>query len=393
MVSFVVAGLLLTSWTRRVLGQIVPDTSDSYISCPACDLSYSSDIASGSAANESFAIVTDFVSALSTRDPEKVAQVFCDDGILWGTVSQKARYTAEEIYSYFDYFAREENEVLSACPQVLNVGGSDLYKANVAVNNSGSCLRMSFTVNLKNDCIAYLYSSYFPNDPEDLRKVDLENEMPWGSTETGTLPDPDTALGDCKACNLTIRGDIPESDVDGVQGVMNAWVDGLLAQNSTAIADTYCTGSSFLWGTVSNMRRNTYDEIKSYFDWFATSRNFTEEIKSVCPTLSMIADTVFVEDRELRLGEQCLRMSYTIANEDGTYCIKGLSSSYFPEEPAGLVAADAKNLNPSPPSSPEVSPSPPSSPEVSPSPPSPAASAKEHLWLMTVAVSLLVFVF
>ncbi len=377
MVSFFMAGgLLLTTWTHLVLGQIVPDTSESYVSCPACDLSYSSDIASGSAANESFAIVTDFVSALSTRDPEKVAQVFCEDGILWGTVSQSARYTAEEIYSYFDYFAREENEVLSACPQVLHVGGPDLYKANVAVNNSGSCLRMSFTVNVKNNCIEYLYSSYFPNDPEDLRQVDLDNDMPWASAEAGTLPDPNTALGDCKACNLTIRGDIPASDVKGVEGVMTAWVDGLLAQNSTAIADTYCTGSSFLWGTVSNMRRNTYDEIKSYFDWFAPSRNFTEEIKSVCPTLSMIANTVFVEDRELRLGEQCLRMSYTIANEDGTYCIKSLSSSYFPTEPAGLLAADARNLNPSPPEA----------------PPSPPASAQEHLWLMAVAVSLLVLI-
>ena len=132
---------------------------------------------------------------------------------------------------------------------------------------------------------------------------------------------------------------------------MTAWVDALIAQNSTAIADTHCTDSSALWGTVSNPRRNTYDEIKSYFDWFATSYNFTEEIKSVCPTLIKLSDTVFVEDRELRLGNQCLRMSYTIANQDGSYCIKSLTSSYVPEEPSGLIAADQKNLNGAPPSS------------------------------------------
>ena len=349
----VVAFLLNTSAPASgQQGFIIPDSSEAYSGCPACDLSFDSNVTTEVAANEAFGVVSDFVDALKTQQPEQVTGVFCKSASLWGTVSQMARYTKEEIYSYFDYFAREDNEILSACPQVLQLGG-DLYETNVMVNNSGSCLRMSFTVDVKDRCISHLYSSYFPNDPEALRLVDLENEMPWsnGTLNNDTLPPPRTSQGDCTSCDLKIIGTIPASELEGVDGIMTAWVDGLIAQNSTAIADTHCTDSSALWGTVSNPRRNTYDEIKSYFDWFATSYNFTEEIKSVCPTLIKLSDTVFVEDRELRLGNQCLRMSYTIANQDGSYCIKSLTSSYVPEEPSGLIAADQRNLNGPPPSS------------------------------------------
>lgn len=362
----------LYSPARVVSGQagtIIPDSEEIYSGCPACDLSF--DIAAANSANETFGVVSDFVSALKTQKPENVTEVFCPASVLWGTVSELARYSTEEIFSYFDYFARLENDVLSACPQVLKLGG-DFYEANVAVNNAGSCLRMSFTVDVKNKCIAHLYSSYFPNDPDGLRAVDLENGMPWsGDTiQNATLPQPSFARGSCASCDLNVIGSVSTADQDGVDGIMSAWVDGLISQNSTAIADTYCSGTgSVLWGTVSNARRNTYDEIKSYFDWFATSRNFTEEIKSVCPTLVKLSDTVFVEDRELRLGDQCLRMSYTIANEDGTFCIKSLTSSYVPEQPYGLIAADGKNLQSSPTA--DV----PSTPEDAPSPPSPTASA------------------
>jgi hypothetical protein len=327
-------------------GTIILDSPEVFTGCPACDLSFDSNIVSATAANDTFGVVLNFVDALATQEPATVTDVFCENAVLWGTVSESARYSREEIFSYFDYFAREDNEVLSACPQVLQIG-EDLYEANVAVNNAGSCLRMSFTIDVKNDCIAHLYSSYFPNDPENLRAADFANGMPWsGDTiQTGTLPAPNYAAGSCSSCDLKVLGDISTSDMEGVDGIMSAWVDGLLSQNSTAIANTHCSDSgSALWGTVSNARRNTFDEIKSYFDWFATSRNFTEEIKSVCSTLVKLSDTVFVEDRELRLGGQCLRMSYTIANEDGTYCIKSLTSSYVPEEPAGLVAADQRNL-------------------------------------------------
>ena len=130
-------------------GFIIPDSSKAYSGCPACDISFDSNVATELAANEAFGVVSDFVDALKTQQPKTVTDVFCESASLWGTVSQMARYINEEIYSYFDYFAREDNEILSACPQVLQLGG-DLYETNVMVNNAGSCLRMSFKVDVKN---------------------------------------------------------------------------------------------------------------------------------------------------------------------------------------------------------------------------------------------------
>ena len=329
------------------------DDAETYSSCPACDTSYRGDASLDEGrTNASMEVVQSFVDAIMSRKPEDVVNLFCPNGILWGTVSQHARYTEEEIYSYFDYFARQDNNILSVCPQVISLA-DDLTKVNVAVNNTNRCLRMSFSVDVGNGCIMKLYSSYFPNDPEDLRVTDQENQMPWTDLELndGTVTNPSTDLGDCKSCDLNVRGDVAQEDVDGVQGVLTVWVNGLLEQNATQVMSSYCK-DPFLWGTVTNFRRNTYDEVKSYFDWFAKSRNFTEEIKSVCPTLMEISESLFVEDRELRLGEQCLRMSYTVvkngSNPDTPFCIKSLSSSYFPTEPEGLVIADAKNLGPPP---------------------------------------------
>jgi hypothetical protein len=332
---------------------LLPDNADVYTSCPACDTSYRSDtLLDENRTDASMAVVQSFVDAIMSQKPEDVVKLFCPNGILWGTVSHHARYTEEEIYSYFDYFARQDNNILSVCPQVISLA-DDLTKVNVAVNNSNRCLRMSFSIDVGDECIMKLYSSYFPNDPEDLRVIDQENQMPWSDIElnNGTVTDPNTDLGDCKACDLTVRGDIAQKDVDGVQSTLTVWVTGLLEQNETQVMDSYCN-DPFLWGTVTNFRRNTYDQVKSYFEWFANSRNFSEEIKSVCPTLSQISESLFVEDRELRLGQQCLRMSYTLiknnSNPDTPFCIKGLSSSYFPTEPEGLVMADAKNLGPTP---------------------------------------------
>ncbi|CAM9356947.1 unnamed protein product [Scytosiphon promiscuus] len=38
--------------------------------------------------------------------PRKTANLYALDGVLWGTVSEEVRDTPEEIYDYFDYFAR-----------------------------------------------------------------------------------------------------------------------------------------------------------------------------------------------------------------------------------------------------------------------------------------------
>lgn len=323
-------------------GQISPDSAASYSGCPACDLS--SDI-SEEMTNMTMTIVGEWVEALLSREPESVASMFCSAATLTATVSQAFRSSPEEILSYFEYFARLENEVLSLCPQVIGIA-DDLTKANIAVNLNGDCLRMSFTVNVKDGCVQNLYSSQFPNDPLDLREEDAKNEMPWGDADnTKTVPGPNTVKGTCPSCEAKVLGDLPQDQVDGVKGVLNKWVSGLLDQDPKAITDTYCN-NSFLWGTVSNIRRNSLEEIESYFNWFANSRNFSEAVKGVCSTISRSGESSFWDDRTVLLGDQCLRMSYIVVKEGNDYCIKSLSSSYFPEEPEGLQSIDRKNNMP-----------------------------------------------
>ncbi|CAB1102129.1 unnamed protein product [Ectocarpus sp. CCAP 1310/34] len=62
---------------------------------------------------------------LGTPDaPRKTADLYAVDGVLWGTVSEEVRDTPEEIYDYFDYFARLPNLRLSEfTPVSLRVYG------------------------------------------------------------------------------------------------------------------------------------------------------------------------------------------------------------------------------------------------------------------------------
>ncbi|MCP4447012.1 MAG: hypothetical protein GY811_16935 [Myxococcales bacterium] len=128
-----------------------------------------------------------------------------------------------------------------------------------------------------------------------------------------------------------------------------AWVSDLLENNSTAITDEYCDNAT-LWGTVSAVRRNMYDEIKSYFDWFANSRNFTESIDSVCAGVTKLNAGMFLVSESLRLDGQCLKMQLTVSNRgDGSQCVAYLDSSYTPETPKLLAALDASAPKPGPP--------------------------------------------
>ena len=291
-------------------GQIVPDTSASYSSCPACEVSSP---AGTQQVQATMAVVTDWTTALASRDPNTVADVFCENATLTATVSQEFRIGRDQIYSYFDYFARQNNSINSVCPQVIQLVGP-MYMANIAVNLSSNgaenCLRMSFVVDTDAQCVQNLYSSQFPNNPEALRRVDAANDMPWSTPpNNGSVPGPNTALGSCRACETRTVGNIPESVSSGVKDAVDAWVNGLLDQNSTSIINTYCN-SSFLWGTVSNMRRNGLDEVQSYFDWFAPSQDFQETIRSVCATITDLNNGLYF-CRQTSLGRRSMP-SYVI---------------------------------------------------------------------------------
>ena len=336
-----------------------PDTNASYYSCPTCDAMWvPSENDNSDTQLETGRVqeaINRFVSGLHDNDVQHVMDQFCENATLWGTVSQAFRRGSDQIESYFDFFAKENNQIDGSCTNVVGLDtDNSLYTAHSSVQANGGCLRMSFTVWLSEEpgstCIADLYSSQFPNDPELLIANDTANAMPWTPyTDDKFLPKPATAQGICDDCAPeTVDGEISPSDLTEMKQVLGAWAGALVAADPAGVAATYCSDVPFLWATVSNMRRYDEGQIESYFDWFALSRDFADAagpgIRSVCSRFTkMSMGDVWRDDRVLDLGGQCLRMSYTLVKEDGKMCIKSLSSSYFPEVPEGLVEADQLN--------------------------------------------------
>ncbi|CAN0444928.1 unnamed protein product, partial [Hapterophycus canaliculatus] len=63
--------------------------------------------------------------------PKKTAALYAEDGVLWGTVSEEVRDTPEQIYAYFDYFARlPELRVVEYTPVAVRVYGDFAVQAD-----------------------------------------------------------------------------------------------------------------------------------------------------------------------------------------------------------------------------------------------------------------------
>ena len=352
---FTVAAAAFMLTANPTEASFAPDTNASYYSCPTCDavqVPYENDQALDDETERVQEVINRFVGGLHDNDVKIVMDQFCEDATLWGTVSQAFRHGSDQIESYFDYFAKENNHIEGSCTNVVVLDrNNSLFTAHSAVQANGGCLRMSFTVWLNDQpCIADLYSSQFPNDPLLLIANDTANAMPWSPyTDNEFHPEPSTTQGICDDCAPeTVIGNISDADLTEMKQVLDAWAGALVAADPAGVTATYCSDVPFLWGTVSNMRRYDEGQIESYFDWFALSRDFADAagpgIRSVCSRFTkMSMGDVWRDDRVLDLGGQCLRMSYTLVKEDGKMCIKSLSSSYFPEVPEGLVEADQLN--------------------------------------------------
>lgn len=339
------------------------DTYESYSSCPKCD-PVGVNITNGTAPdqkfiNTSWSVISEkFVPALQAKDPEKVADTFCDNesnpATLFGTVSQAFRVGKGQIRSYFDFFAKQENNISTTCPEFMDLG-NNISLGNVALGLNTQCIRMSFTIDLTRQCIQNLYSSYFPLDTNYVALVitDFNNSMPWketnGSPNSGQLKRNQDPAPECGQSSLLCKSLTEAKGYNGnkteLANVIKEWVDGLLEQNATKLTGTYCK-DAFLWATASNMRRYTEDQIMSYFEWFAKSQNFAESIRNVCENYFSQGPDLFSNDRIVQIGDNCLRMSYQLKNENGGVCIKSLSSSYFPNVPQGLHDADKTNQMP-----------------------------------------------
>jgi hypothetical protein len=107
------------------------------------------------------------------KSPQKVANHFCNDGILFGTVSQTLR-KGINIEKYFDYFAKLPG--LKVVDKQFNI---DKISSNVYVNNAfitwqwdgvnPVVARMTFIY--RDNCIFELHSSTLPDKNIGLKKV------------------------------------------------------------------------------------------------------------------------------------------------------------------------------------------------------------------------------
>mmetsp|Transcript_7190 Transcript_7190/g.19683 ORF Transcript_7190/g.19683 Transcript_7190/m.19683 type:complete len:390 (-) Transcript_7190:90-1259(-) len=334
---------------------IVPTGSEFYSSCPACELSWQA--LPGAAGGEetisaALAIRDKFISSLSTDS----VGLFCGDGISWGTSSEKLRTSAAERLAYFDFIqARNSDlslEITPTCTQAILLPNGlvrVMFYNSIREGATDRCARIVHTIDTANSCVKINYGSAVPDDPEALRQVDFDNQMPWQNGSTvdlaGPAEKPNTAPGSCSACDTKYSNaaGLTQEQVDRAMNVAKAaWVSSLIDNDASSIADTYCENGN-LWGTVTAMSRNTRDEIQSYFDWFANSRNFTEAIRSTCATVTKIGDGVLVVSLELNLEGQCLRMQFTLVeDEDGTQCVAALDSSYVPATSQQLLEFDAR---------------------------------------------------
>jgi len=108
------------------------------------------------------------------KSPTKVANHFCKDGILFGTVSQTLRQGRDPIKNYFEFFAKLPG--LQVIDKKFNISK---ISHSVSVNNAfitwkydGAdpiVARMTFIY--RNGCLFELHSSALPDLNKDLKNV------------------------------------------------------------------------------------------------------------------------------------------------------------------------------------------------------------------------------
>jgi hypothetical protein len=341
------------------LEPIRPDTVAYYSTCPPCEASFQSITGTGNSAlaEKAVGVVENYLASLGNGDPGAATGMFCPEGALsWQGQSEMIRNDTTSIGNYQQYMATwlDGKAPTLNCVQAIELSpGLVRVQGFVDYTDTPACERATWTVDLQNSCIAAAYGSSVANDPEELRQVDFDNKMPWQDGDEVVMDAAEALIpsdkGSCAACEAYGDESLTDQQIARATGqAFSAWVSALLENNSTAITDEYCENAT-LWGTVSAVRRNTYDEIKSYFDWFANSRNFTEAIDSVCPKVTKLGEGMFLVSESLRLDGQCLKMQFTVSDRgDGNQCVASLDSSYTPETPKLLAALDAGPM-PSPP--------------------------------------------
>ncbi|CAB1106835.1 unnamed protein product [Ectocarpus sp. CCAP 1310/34] len=193
--------------------------------------------------------------------PKKTAALYAEDAVLWGTVSEEVRDTPEQIYAYFDYFARlPELRVVEYTPVAVRVYGDFAVQAGtytfafqgpdgVTVEKRA---RFSFTFRRGRPgsprpwTIVEHHSSSMPTAPAGLKRVG-QDAMPKKIVKEIT------------------------PDQKAVAETTIVWKDTVTLGTDDAPKKTAAlyAPDAVLWGTVSEEVRETPEQIYDYFDFFA----------------------------------------------------------------------------------------------------------------------------
>eukprot|EP00752_Nemacystus_decipiens_P003524 g3250.t1 len=124
--------------------------------------------------------------------PRKTADLYAKDAVLWGTVSEEVRETPEQIYDYFDFFARlPKLRVVEYTPAPVRVYGQFAVEAGTYTfawqGEDGKTVekraRFSFTFRREKPgsaqpwIIVEHHSSSMPNAPAELKSVEMEADV------------------------------------------------------------------------------------------------------------------------------------------------------------------------------------------------------------------------
>ena len=238
--------------------------------------------------------------ALQTLDPEKVAELYSEQGNLLPTLSDKQRLNRAEIADYFVQFLSYEptGKILSGDILVGHNWAQDagIYEFTMGVDGSVARGRYTFEYIFENGkwMIAQHHSSLMP-----------------------------------ESSNVSPTDGVTEEDV---KNLFWLWNDALLTKDPDTVARRY-TSDAVLLPTVSDVPRDTHELIEDYFVKFLAGEPSGDIIESfVHIGHDWVSDVGIYEFTMATDGSKVRgRYSFVYAMEDGEWKIAHHHSSMMPE--------------------------------------------------------------
>lgn len=273
-------------------------------------------------------------------DPQGVAELFCEDGLLVATAGlgirmQKSSETGwgapkpagTTIKSYFDWFATLPGQNITHYHNNIEKADADVWVNNAWVNwtwegNPGLVARMTFVMRRSSAgglCIFELHSSQLPESPESRR---LRGPSAEAAEQTSL-----TAVGVEHVTSAWMNAVVNKGDPQSVAALFCA--DGILVATA-GVGLRQQKSSEDGWG----LPKPEGTTIKSYFEWFATLPE--QAVTASHNNIAKVSETVWVNNAWVNWawsGNPGLtaRMTFIVRAEPAGACIFELHSSQLPE--------------------------------------------------------------